>query len=94
MTTMGPYETEAEALAGPLYAEVHVLRETGRGSGELRGQVVRDAQLRHLMAACEAAGVELGAHDRRILGWLAGYETSTVQVIIGIITRANAIESS
>lgn len=87
---MGPYENEGQALAEPLAAEVRALHEAGREPGELIGQVIRDAQLRHLEAACAAAGVELGAHDEKILAWLAGYEASTVQVIIGLISRAAA----
>jgi hypothetical protein len=35
-------------------------------------------------------GVELGAFDVRILNWLAGYEAATVQVVIGLISRAYA----
>lgn len=86
---MGPYETEREALAEPLYQEVHALHEPGAVSNELIGQVVQDAQFRHIEAACEAAGVELGAFDRRILTWLSGWEAATVQVIIGLVSRAN-----
>ena len=86
---MGPYETEAEALAEPLYAEVHALHEPGRLDSAEVGLAVTSATLAHLEAACADAGVELGAHDRRILAWLAGYEASTVQVIIGLISRAN-----
>ena len=41
-----------------------------------------------LLTACEAAGVELGAYDRRILDWLSRWEPETVAVISGIITRA------
>jgi hypothetical protein len=32
-------------------------------------------------AACDAAGVELGAFDRRILSWLSGFEPETAAVI-------------
>jgi hypothetical protein len=34
--------------------------------------------------------VELGAHDRRILDWLAGWDTSTVVPIVSLIERAKA----
>jgi hypothetical protein len=54
---MGPDETEGQALAEPLYREVHALHQTGLVSNELLGQVVHDAQLRHLEVACAAAGV-------------------------------------
>lgn len=41
-----------------------------------------------LTDACKVAGVVLGAYDRRILAWLAGYEPSTCAVVAGIIRRA------
>ena len=40
--------------------------------------------------ACTAAGVELGAFDREILLWLAGWTPSTVAVLAGLISRAGA----
>jgi len=36
------------------------------------------------------AGLELGAWDRRILHWLAGWDTSTALTIASWITRARA----
>lgn len=35
------------------------------------------------------AGVELGAWDRRILDWLAGWDTTTVLTIASWIARAS-----
>jgi len=35
-------------------------------------------------------GVELGAYDRRILDWLAGWDTSTVAVVVSLLHRARA----
>jgi hypothetical protein len=87
-TMAGPYETETEALAEPLYQEIHALHMSGQVRSGDPDRLVSSAQLRHREDACEAAGVELGAFDRRTLTWLAGYEPSTVQVIIGLITRA------
>lgn len=43
-----------------------------------------------LAAACEAAGVEVGEYDSRILSWLAGWEDSTCAVVAGLIGRAHA----
>lgn len=83
----GPYETEADALDGPVRQEIRALHKAGHYSNEL-SQVVRAAQLRHLEDACRDASVDLGAFDRKIVEWLAGYESSTVQVIIGLIARA------
>jgi hypothetical protein len=45
---------------------------------------------RMMLAAIEAAGVELGTYDRKIIDWLAGFEPFTCAVIAGLITRAHA----
>jgi hypothetical protein len=72
----GPYDTERDAIRDSLwYAQ-------GR-EGD-----IGVANRTHLMYAL--SGVALGAHDRRILDWLAGYEPSTVAVICGLISRARA----
>jgi hypothetical protein len=88
----GPYETEADALDGPVRQEIRALYEDGRVPAGDPDRLVSGTQLRHLEAACRDAGVDLGAFDREILGWLAGYEPSTVQVIVGLIARAAAGE--
>jgi hypothetical protein len=43
-----------------------------------------------ITAACQAAGVELGAYDTRIVEWVAGFEAETSAVIAGLIERAAA----
>ena len=43
-----------------------------------------------LVSACEQAGVTLGAYDRRILIWLAGFEPQAAAAVAGIINRAAA----
>lgn len=86
----GPYRSELDALAEPMPREVTALHGAGRVRSGDPDRLVRDTVLRHLLAACEAAGVEVGAFDRRILDWLAGWETSTCQVLIGLISRAHA----
>jgi hypothetical protein len=40
------------------------------------------------VAACDAAGVELGEYDRRVLAWLAGYEPQQAQAFAEMIRRA------
>lgn len=40
--------------------------------------------------AAVLAGIELGAWDRRILGWLAGWDASTVLTIASWIARSRA----
>jgi hypothetical protein len=78
---MGPFETEREAHAAALAVEVPVA-----GS-----RILSAAQNRQLIGrACEAAGVEMGRYDDRIVEWLAGFEDSTCAVIAGWVTRAHA----
>ena len=40
------------------------------------------------------AGIELGAWDLRILGWLAGWDASTVLTVASWIARARAAGSA
>ena len=40
--------------------------------------------------AAVLAGIELGAWDRRIAGWLAGWDASTVLTIASWIARSRA----
>lgn len=61
-----------------------------RGAGQRRHRSVQGVRLRHLMDACRESGVELGALDRQVLTWLAGWEDHTAQVVIGLIRRAHA----
>lgn len=46
-------------------------------------------QRRALLDALD--GVELGAEDRRLIDWLAGWDWPTVGVIASLIIRARAI---
>jgi hypothetical protein len=76
----GPYETERDARAA---AHAAVAPEEG-------WSILRGPQNRLLLErACKAAGVELGAYDRRILDWLSGYEDSICAVVAGLISRAH-----
>lgn len=86
----GPYEDETDTYAEPLPREIRAMRDAGRIRSGDPDRLVSGTQLRHLEEACAAAGVELGVFDRRILAWLAGWEPSTVQVVIGLISRAAA----
>jgi len=75
----GPFETEDQARMLP---EVRAIHEAFRaGTGTLSGEPM-------LTAACEAAGIELGAYDRRIIAWLGNWEAQTCVVLAGIIMRA------
>jgi hypothetical protein len=76
----GPFATERQAReAAQLYAAL---------SADPAAYISADANRQLLLDSCNAAGVQLGDYDRRILDWLAGYEPATCAVIAGLITRA------
>jgi hypothetical protein len=77
--TGGPFETEAQAHE---YARSVV--------GLLAHTPIVSANRHVLMTTIEAAGITLGAYDRRIVDWLADWEPATCTVIAGLITRAHA----
>ena len=84
METIGPIETEREALGLPAVRAIF----------DAADRDPRDAALRHhahamLISACVSAGVELGGYDRRILLWLAGFEPQACAVVAGLIGRAH-----
>jgi hypothetical protein len=81
----GPFETEREAAAAPAVPAVCAAYGADPGAGKMAAH-----NLAMLRQACEAAGLELGAFDRRVLAWLAGFERATCAVVAGIITRAAA----
>jgi hypothetical protein len=71
----------------PLLVGLDKLRqELGAGTAERLEFGVRHA---HLLAAVAAAGIEMGAADRRVVGRLAALPAPSVQVLIGLISRAN-----
>ncbi len=79
MADHGPFETERQAHAAAIAA---IPPEHGR-------LILHASQNRQLIEdACAAAGVVLGAFDRRHLDWLAGFEDSDCAVLAGIIRRA------
>jgi hypothetical protein len=77
----GPFETEGEALATPAVQAVYRAYDVGITS-------LRDGAADLMLSACEKAGVGLGAYDRRILIWLAGFEPQAAAAVAGIIVRA------
>jgi hypothetical protein len=80
---VGPFESEQEARDAAL-AEVQP---------RPGWSILSSGQNRELLTdACGRAGVTLGAYDRRILEWLAGFEDSACAVIAGLIVRAAAAE--
>ena len=85
---MGPYDTERQTWAEPMPRAVNALRDSGKVHSGDPDWLVRNAVLDALLLACHAAGVQLGDYDTRVLLGLSRGETSTVQVIIGLISRA------
>jgi hypothetical protein len=78
-----PFESESQALATPAIQAVYRAYDVGTTS-------LRDAAADLLLSACEKAGVTLGAYDRRILVWLAGFEPQAATAVAGVIVRAAA----
>lgn len=72
----GPYETEPIDLAGHYTARV-----VPGGEHELHRQILEAA----------LGDVELGAFDRRILAWLARWETTSVLAVAGWVARARGV---
>jgi hypothetical protein len=80
-----PLETEDQARELAAVRAVYAAFDADPGPGRMAPH-----NERMLIAACYAAGVELGAYDRRLLAWLAGWEPQTCAVVAGLITRAAA----
>jgi hypothetical protein len=88
-TMSGPYQTERDTYSEPMLREVSDLH-----SGDwVRSGLVQETVLRHLVEACDAAGVAVGKYDLRVLDWLARGETSTAQVVLDLIARAHAAQT-
>jgi len=83
----GPYETQQQVRADVADVYEHSRRSAVRG-------VLAEANLAYLADVCERAGVRVGVFDARILTWLANWEPETCAVVAGLITRAQAAETS
>ena len=80
----GPFGTETEARELPAVQAIYAAFSAGPGPGAM------EPHTRAMLAeACEDHGVVLGAFDRRVLDWLAGWEPATCAVICGLIGRAH-----
>jgi hypothetical protein len=86
---MGPFDTERQASGVPAVRAIYDAFRAAPGAGRM-------AALNHrlLADACAAAGVSLGAYERRILLWLAGWEPQTCAVVAGLVTRARVTSAS
>jgi hypothetical protein len=79
-TSAGPFETADEARELP---EVRAIYESLPPAGRLA-----DGANRLLCQALYDAGVSLGAYDRALTAWMAGFEPQIVAVIASWVTRA------
>jgi hypothetical protein len=87
----GPYESEVEAAAEPMPRAVRDLHVAGRVRSGDPERLVATTVMGHAAETLAAAGVELGAFDRRIVAWAcATWEPTTVQVLLGVVARAHA----
>ena len=82
MAEHGPFETEDDARMTPAVRAVYQSYDHGQGPGDLSGAPL-------ILAACEAAGVELGAYDARIIAWQGNWEPAMCAVIAGLIHRSH-----
>lgn len=90
VTVFGPYDTEQQTHGEPMPQAVRDLHRAGLIRSGDPDRRARDTVLSHLLAVCDATGVTVGARDRRTLEWLARGDTSSAQVVIGLISRAYA----
>lgn len=88
----GPYETSGEA-----YAAARVLRQAVADADPGSGPMTRDviaaratARTRYVRGVLEVCGVQLGAYDKRIAEWVAGWDIDTIQTIAAWVERAHA----
>lgn len=88
----GPYETSREA-----FDAARVLRESvaaaDPGSGPMTRGVIAartKARVQYVRGVLEVASVQLGAYDKRIAEWVAGWDVETIQTITGWVARAHA----
>jgi hypothetical protein len=87
---MAGYETEEQAREGARMLISHLRIATENANGPAIGIEARKVQGAYLAGALKAAGVELGAFDDAIAGWLAGWEPETVQTVVRWIEAAAA----
>jgi hypothetical protein len=77
----GPFETEVEAIAAPAVQAVYEAMRS-------RNARMQDGSAAMILAACEGAGVTLGAYEARIVRWVAGFEPQAAAALAAIIARA------
>lgn len=84
-----PIETAAQVHRLPAVDIAYAAADASGRQGGLTGQ-----SHKILCSAVTAAGIEIGAHDHRVITWLAGYGPEICAVLASLITRAAAAEQS
>ena len=80
----GPFEREDEARELPAVQAIYAAFDRDPGPGRMT--VHTRAMLEEALGE---AGVEAGAFDQRVIGWLSGFEPPHIAVICGWIARAH-----
>ena len=85
-TICGPLEEEPRAVRSPYtLRDPERMQRAGESVESWRVRVHGD-QLAALLDPLD--GIELGAYDRRMLDWLAGWDIPTVATIASLLHRA------
>jgi hypothetical protein len=90
MNSFGPIEREPARVRPPY--DVRDEEVWGRWTGVETEDQWRDRLHGDRLAAMlePLAGMDVSAYERQILGWLSGWETSTVAVVAALLHRARA----
>jgi hypothetical protein len=87
----GPLDAEPQHYRAPF--DVYVPeppphRDRSHGAFEAWRQRRRDERIAALVEPLE--GLPLGAYDRQVLAWLAGFDNATVGTVVSLLHRARA----
>lgn len=88
----GPYETSREAFDAARVLRT-ALADADPGNGPMTRDVIAaraTARRQYVRGVLEVYGVQVGAHDKRIAEWIAGYDVETIQTITSWVARAYA----
>lgn len=86
----GPYDTYDQITDTPLAREVSGLHRANLVKSGDPDKIAHNTYVKHIRQALADSGVDLGTLDHRYVEWLAGWDVETVQVFIGLFTRAHA----
>ncbi len=85
----GPFESESQVRELPamraMWERWRAAYPRPEASAELHA-----AAAALIESACERSGVAIGAYDRRLINWLAGFDPDYCAVFAGLISRAGS----